>query len=196
MTDEPAIPEQLRRQIWTPANAVTALRVPLGLMFPFFNGQPRWELAILLAAAFSDFIDGQLARRMGQAGGFGALLDPICDKFFLLILALTYAWDGRIPLWMLAIVLLRDAYMLLFSSGLLLTGHWHRVHVTARLAGKAVTVLQLLFFGLGALLPLLRPTASPDLATDPMILAMLASLGLLSLLACIDYTRETLGQLA
>ena len=37
-------------------------------------------LAIFLAAAFTDLLDGYLARRLGQVTTIGMLLDPIADK--------------------------------------------------------------------------------------------------------------------
>src|SRR2546426_9498546 len=50
----------------TRADLLTALRLPLAAAFPFVH-QPAWQLALVGAAAASDFFDGMLARRFGGA---------------------------------------------------------------------------------------------------------------------------------
>ncbi len=79
----------------------------------------RWTaLAVFIAAAASDGIDGWIARRFDQRSDLGAFLDPIADKFLVLtaILILTFVdWgaDGwSIPLWFTAIVILRECVIL------------------------------------------------------------------------------------
>ncbi len=39
-----------------------------------------WALGLFLAAAATDWLDGWLARRLGQESALGAVLDPIADK--------------------------------------------------------------------------------------------------------------------
>src|SRR2546430_5296625 len=48
----------------TRADLLTALRLPLAAAFPFVH-QPMRQLALVGAAAASDFFDGMLARRFG-----------------------------------------------------------------------------------------------------------------------------------
>src|SRR2546425_4900824 len=62
----------------TRADLLTALRLPLAAAFPFVH-QPTWQLALVGAAAASDFFDGMLARRFGGARA-GAVLDPTAGK--------------------------------------------------------------------------------------------------------------------
>ena len=48
------------------ADLLTGLRVPLAVAFPFVPS-PAWRLALVVAAAASDFFDGMLARRLAWA---------------------------------------------------------------------------------------------------------------------------------
>src|SRR2546427_12723622 len=80
----------------TPADLLTALRLPLAAAFPFVH-QPAWQLAIVGAAAASDFFDGMLARRFGGSRA-GAVLDPTADKVFMAGAFLAGARAGVLPL--------------------------------------------------------------------------------------------------
>ncbi|MGH7569905.1 MAG: CDP-alcohol phosphatidyltransferase family protein [Gemmatimonadales bacterium] len=123
-----------------PADLLTALRVPLAALFPFVTS-PGWQLAIVGAAAASDFFDGLLARRFGGSR-VGAVLDPMADKLFMLSAFLTVARRGLLTPLEIAGVLLRD---LVAALGFLGTWMLRRpIALPARAGGKAVTVCQLL----------------------------------------------------
>lgn len=140
----------------TRADVVTALRLPLAALFPFVQ-RPAWQLAIVGAAAATDFVDGILARRFG-ASRVGAVLDPIADKAFMVSAFVTVASRGLLEWYELLGVLMRD---LLAALGFLGTWLLRRpVALPARAGGKAVTVAQLLTlvaFIAGS--PLVRPLA-------------------------------------
>lgn len=140
----------------TRADVVTALRLPLAALFPFVQ-RPAWQLAIVGAAAATDFVDGILARRFGGSR-VGAVLDPIADKAFMVSAFVTVASRGLLEWYELLGVLLRD---LLAALGFLGTWLLRRpVALPARAGGKAVTVAQLLTlvaFIAGS--PLVRPLA-------------------------------------
>src|SRR5437773_3426439 len=124
----------------TRADLLTALRLPLAAAFPFVH-QPEWQLALVGAAAASDFFDGMLARRFGESRA-GAVLDPTADKVFMAAAFFTVARTGLLhPLEILG-VLARDIVAALGYVGAWL---WRRpTPLPARAGGKAVTVLQLL----------------------------------------------------
>src|SRR3989441_3580729 len=79
----------------TRADLLTALRLPLAAAFPFVH-QPTWQLALVGAAAASDFFDGMLARRFGGSRA-GAVLDPPADKGFKAAAFLTVAPARLLP---------------------------------------------------------------------------------------------------
>ncbi|MEY3038687.1 MAG: CDP-diacylglycerol--glycerol-3-phosphate 3-phosphatidyltransferase, partial [Pseudomonadota bacterium] len=81
-------------------NILTLLRI---LLIPVFvvvyywpSEQSRWIAAAIFAiAAFTDWLDGYLARKMNLESGFGAFLDPVADKLMvaaaLVIIVDTYS---------------------------------------------------------------------------------------------------------
>ena len=128
------------------ADLLTALRVPLGIAFPFVH-RPGWQLGLVGAAAASDFFDGMLARRLGPSRA-GALLDPVADKVLGLAALVLLCWSRALPWWLLGITLFRD--VCIFTAIWLLerTGHGYTVRPTrfgkySTAALAATTVLAL-----------------------------------------------------
>jgi CDP-diacylglycerol--glycerol-3-phosphate 3-phosphatidyltransferase/cardiolipin synthase len=140
----------------TLADAVTAVRFPLAAAFVLVP-EPRWRLAIVAAAALSDFVDGRLARRLGPSR-VGVVLDPLADKLFMLVAFLVVARQGLLAWWEILLVLARD---ILAGVGTLAVWVLERpVALPARAGGKAVTVCQLLTLTAFVLeSPLVRPLA-------------------------------------
>ncbi|MBA3346136.1 MAG: CDP-alcohol phosphatidyltransferase family protein [Gemmatimonadales bacterium] len=146
--------EQGRRE-WTPADVLSAVRLPLAVAFPLASSDGR--LVILAAAAASDLLDGQLARRYGGSA-LGAVLDPVADKLFMASAFGVVAFSRRLELYEVLGVLLRD---LVAAGAFLATLLSRRPRaMPARASGKAVTVAQVLTL-VAFLLhsPLLRPMA-------------------------------------
>ena len=63
-------------------NVITVVRVLLVPVFAYllFRENFGWALAVFMAAAFSDFADGAIARHYRLVSEFGARLDPIADN--------------------------------------------------------------------------------------------------------------------
>lgn len=102
---------------WTVPNLLTLARlaaVPLLALAWLLLDRPladRVALALFLAAAATDFLDGFLARRLGQGSAFGRMLDPVADKAMVTVaLAMLLALAG--PDWRLVVpavlILLRE----------------------------------------------------------------------------------------
>ena len=117
----------------------------------------NWRIAILAAAAASDFADGFVARRWGSSR-LGAFLDPVADKLFMIAAFLVVIDAGVLKLYEIVGVLARDiAAAIAFLATILLR---RPSLIPARLGGKAVTVGQLLtLFAFLVGSPLLRPIA-------------------------------------
>jgi cardiolipin synthase len=59
----------------------------LGLILSPYYGGPKydvWALVILALSGFSDWLDGKLARRWNQMTKFGAMIDPLADRLYIL----------------------------------------------------------------------------------------------------------------
>ncbi len=140
---------------WTVADLLSALRIPLAIAFPLVS--TPWRLGILATAAATDLLDGPLARRYGSSP-FGSLIDPVADKLFAASAFGVVAFSGRLELYEVLAVLLRD---IVATVAFVTTLVSHRPRaIPARAGGKAVTVAQtltLVAFLTGS--PLLRPMA-------------------------------------
>lgn len=91
-------------------NTITILRVMLVpvLAYLLLHGDYRAALWVLLAAGISDFLDGFIARRFNLLTYLGSVLDPVADKFLIMVSAFILAWIGLIPWWLTAVIMLRD----------------------------------------------------------------------------------------
>ncbi len=133
------------------------------------------RVALIVLAAATDFLDGYIARRARVASRWGALLDPIADRVFVLTVVSTFLFTGRIGTLGYFVILFRD---LMTAVGFLVARviPWLRpVEFRARGSGKLVTVLQLLTF----VAVLVRPVWVPGL---------LAAVFVVSCWAVVDYT--------
>ena len=65
-------------------------------------------LAIFLAAAATDLLDGHLARRLGQVTTVGTLLDPIADKLLISAALISCVQVQLLPAWMAIIIIGRE----------------------------------------------------------------------------------------
>ena len=67
-----------------------------------------FALAIFLAAAATDLLDGYLARRWGQVTTVGTLLDPIADKLLISAALISLVDIHRVPAWMVIVIIGRE----------------------------------------------------------------------------------------
>jgi cardiolipin synthase len=107
---EPAAPET--EQIWTIPNALSVLRlfgVPLFLWLLLGPHADGWALLVLAISGFTDWADGVLARKLNQLSRFGALLDPLADRLYILATLLGLVLRHVIPLWLAVVIVGRDA---------------------------------------------------------------------------------------
>lgn len=68
-------------------------------------------LIVLAISAFSDCIDGYIARRWNQVSKLGQILDPIADRLLIIFSTVALAIAKIIPWWALVLVVLRDVIM-------------------------------------------------------------------------------------
>ena len=102
------------------------------------------RVVLIVVAALTDFFDGWIARRANIASPWGALLDPIADRAFVIVAVATFLFSGELSIIGFFVMITRD---LMTAIGFLVARmvSWLRsVQFKARLPGKIVTVLQLL----------------------------------------------------
>ena len=85
------------------------------LMVPTFgtvNGALTWNwllAAIVFAvASFTDYLDGQIARRTGVVTNFGKFADPLADKLLVMTALIFLTSFGVVPAWMTAVIVIRE----------------------------------------------------------------------------------------
>ena len=137
---------------WNLPNLLTYGRlaaVPLVVGFLFWPAEPwaRWTgLAIYVAAAVTDFLDGYLARAWSQQSSLGRMLDPIADKLLvagaLLALSANRTITG-LSLWAAIVILCRE----ILVSGLREYLAELNVSVPVTQVAKWKTTLQLVAIG-------------------------------------------------
>jgi cardiolipin synthase len=67
---------------------------------------------ILLVASLTDAFDGYIARATNTVSKLGQQLDPFVDRVFIVVCVIAVFVAGRVPLWILIVLLGRDACML------------------------------------------------------------------------------------
>ena len=141
--------------IWNAPNILTMLRIVLIPLFVIAYYWPRsWgrELAtaLFILAATTDWLDGYLARKLGQYSHFGAFLDPVADKLMIaaaLVLlvsdpnVLAYVYDVRLFEVVVIVILGREIAVSALREWMAEVGK--RSHIKVALIGKIKTVSQM-----------------------------------------------------
>jgi len=104
------------------------------LLVPFcvalaYAGSALWLLtgaALFACGAFSDWLDGYLARRLDSHSRLGTLMDPIVDKILVLSVLFVFAQRGAFPLWLVLLNMFRE---------FLVTGMRHAFSTKGRIVG-------------------------------------------------------------
>ena len=141
--------EEVTNRIFTIPNVISFIRlcmVPV-YMALLLNGYDLLATFMFALAAGTDWIDGQLARRTHCVSKLGQLLDPAVDRILMSCGVIGLMLVGRLPIWIVVVVLGRDL-MLLIGGAYLLKRYHERVAVIY--PGKVATTF--LFVGFAGLL--------------------------------------------
>ena len=141
--------EAVTNRIFTIPNVRSFIRlcmVPVYMVL-LLNGYDLLAMFMFALAAGTDWIDGQLARRTNCVSKLGQLLDPAVDRILMSCGVIGLMLVGRLPIWIVVVVLGRDL-MLLVGGAYLLKRYHERVAVIY--PGKVATTF--LFVGFAGLL--------------------------------------------
>lgn len=161
-------------------NLITSLRMLLVVPAGWLLWQGRYPEALVVVgvAGASDALDGELARRFSWRSTFGSMLDPIADKLLVLVVFVIFTIQGHIPVWLLVVVIARDAVILGGAGVYRLM--FREIEMAPTLVSKANTALQVVMLVL-LLLGLCGFGAISDLAflvVDPWSFYLLAIMGI------------------
>jgi cardiolipin synthase len=98
-------------RVWTIPNALSIARllgVPLFLWLLLGPHADIAALVVLALSGISDYLDGKIARALGQTSQLGVLLDPAADRLYVLATLVAFAVRDLIPWWLVAILVGRD----------------------------------------------------------------------------------------
>ena len=140
--------------VLTVPNAVTIVRLaalPLFLYLLFGRDDRAGAAYVLGAIGATDWLDGYLARRLGQVSTFGKVLDPTADRLVFFVAVVALLVDGSVPAGFAVATLVREGLVAIVALVLAAAGA-RRIDVTY--AGKCAT------FGLLAAYPLFLAGAS------------------------------------
>lgn len=116
-----------------------------GFALAFLQENPIYRLLAIVLAMVSDFLDGYLARKQKMTTQFGAVLDPIMDKFFVFFAGGIYYFESKLTAFEFCALLSRDASICLFGLFLGIVRGWKGYECKALWWGKITTGAQ---FGL------------------------------------------------
>lgn len=131
---------QISRDIATIPNALSASRIiGVPIFFWLIVGPKRDDLAlyILVISAFTDWLDGYLARKLNQFSRLGELLDPLADRLYVVAALIALYLRNLIPLWVVVALLSRD---ILMSLVLIYLKRFGITGIPVHFVGKAATM--------------------------------------------------------
>ena len=125
-------------------NRLSILRmclVPVCVLLLYLPGQTARTAALIVfcIAAFTDFLDGQIARRQHIVTTFGKFIDPVADKLLVCSAMICLVDMSRIPSWIVIIIIGREFVI----SGFRLIASDNGVVIAANYWGKCKTVCQM-----------------------------------------------------
>jgi cardiolipin synthase len=179
-------------RILTPSNQITLLRLVFVPVFAILILEQHYRaaLAVLMAAALSDVLDGTVARLLKQESALGVALDPIADKILMTTGYLTLAFRGALPWWLTIIVLSRDVAIVATTLLICLVAGYRPFPPS--LLGEASTAAQLatLFFAV------CRRARVPYMTTDVVtfFIYLTAALTLASAIHYVFVLRQKYGR--
>ena len=169
-------------------NKLTVLRV---IMIPFFvvalmleggaNQMYRYiAAAIFVIASFTDFLDGNIARKYNLVTNFGKFMDPLADKLLVCSALICLIELGQLPAWMVLIIISREFII----SGFRLVASDNGVVIAASYWGKWKTVFQMI-----SVILLILNIEALSMVTN---IALWIALGL-TVISLVDYIVKNIG---
>jgi cardiolipin synthase len=196
-----------RTKVWQMLNwpnRISLLRLlligPFVVLLLNAEGTAHWSrwgaFAIFVIMAVSDFIDGQLARRLDQRTRLGAILDPLADKALIICSVVLLSLESvvpppyAIPSWVVVAVVGKDLWVL--GGFLVLYLATNRFKVQPSWPGKLATATQLVMVIVVLLAPSIESVLGSELIGS-LTFGLFLLVTAMSIAAVVSYTRMGLG---
>ncbi len=141
--------EEVTDRVLTVPNVISFIRLcmaPIAFVL-LVTGKELAATAVFAISACTDFVDGQIARRTHTVSRVGQLLDPAVDRLLMICAIIGLLAIGRLPVWIFALILIRDGVMLIGGTYLMKK---YSIRVPVIYAGKFATTF--LFVGMAGLM--------------------------------------------
>ena len=133
----------------TTASKITLARVALIPVFMvlLLLHQNVAALIVFIVASATDFVDGYIARHYDQVSDFGKFLDPLADKLLVISAMLIFIQWGRMPAWVVMLVLTREfavsgLRMIAAANGNVIAAGWSgKVKTASTMVGLCAMIL-------------------------------------------------------
>lgn len=139
-------------------------------------------------AAFTDILDGGLARRLGGKSTVGAYFDPIADKILLSCIYIGLMLGGAVPLWIVVLIFARDLWILALSGVALRLTDFRNLQPSVW--GKASTFCQIM-----AAVAVMGARAYNNAWFLKISTVLLAGVAILAVVSGVDYSLRGIGYL-
>lgn len=110
-----AADKTLAWRVWTWPNLVTIVRlagIPVFCYLLLATDLYIAAVVVLAVGGCTDWVDGFLARRLGQESRLGRVLDPLADRAYILVAVVVLTMVSLLPVLFTVILLAREAVMM------------------------------------------------------------------------------------
>ena len=106
------------RELQSPPNVITVARIAATPLLSYWIVSGQHDLAFYgcIIAAASDYVDGYLAKNYNMATVLGGYLDPMADKIFINVLAVSLCYTGILPTPLVGLWLGRDVLLVVGAA--------------------------------------------------------------------------------
>lgn len=138
-----------RDDLFTASNVISLLRLILTapVAYLIYIEEPWWAFALCWFAAFTDWLDGYVARATNTVSEWGKVIDPVADKVLVGTIVVMLLVRGLLPVWFVGLVVGRDVLILIGGvvaqrySTVVLPSMWSGKLAVSAIAWTGVTAL-------------------------------------------------------
>ena len=128
------------KNLWNVPNVVSLIRLALIPIFVWLVvvEEYGWAGVQLGVIGATDWVDGYLARRLGQVTEVGKFLDPLADRIAVIIAVIAGLITGVLPAWFAWLLIIREA---LIGVGAIIGWRNGVTQLDVRWLGKLATLM-------------------------------------------------------